>query len=371
MPTEKQTTFFSYARADSNIVLKLATDLREAGAPVWLDQLDIRPGTRWDAAIESALNDSRHLIVVLSQASVSSNNVMDEVSYALENGKTVIPVLVSECTIPFRLKRLQYVDFTAGYEQGLAQLLAVLRVPTGAPGSEPVAASAFGVKQNGSPSVTSNAPRAARPTGQDAAESSPNTTKKPAKKRFLLAGGVIALLVLVFVLSGIFQKEDPLVESQTTNTETAPADSALLLPAIGEANGGGYFFGVDSNGHYLIAAPEDIESSAFPEFSPDMQLEDQLATLNALCAEKGYGGFNDWRVPDKDELLQLYQARKDIGGLLLDATNNGDAAPPDYFSATFYDDHTVFYQNFYDGAEGSYGKFSEGRIRPVRTYEKD
>jgi len=39
MPLEK--TFFSYSRADSEFVLKLATDLRNAGIDIWLDQLDI------------------------------------------------------------------------------------------------------------------------------------------------------------------------------------------------------------------------------------------------------------------------------------------------------------------------------------------
>jgi len=37
---------------------------------------------------------------------------MDEVSYALEKGKHVIPILIKECQIPFRLKRLQYINFT-------------------------------------------------------------------------------------------------------------------------------------------------------------------------------------------------------------------------------------------------------------------
>jgi len=41
-------TFFSYARDDSEFVLKLATELREQGINLWLDQLDIEAGERWD-----------------------------------------------------------------------------------------------------------------------------------------------------------------------------------------------------------------------------------------------------------------------------------------------------------------------------------
>lgn len=121
-----ETIFFSYSRVDSDFVLKLAKDLRDGGANVWLDQLDIKAGSHWDSSIEAALASASRLIVVLSTASVASNNVMDEVSYALESGKTVIPVLLNECTPPFRLRRLQRIDFTGDYETALNQLLVTI-----------------------------------------------------------------------------------------------------------------------------------------------------------------------------------------------------------------------------------------------------
>lgn len=120
--------FFSYARRDSEFVLKLAKELREAGAILWLDQLDILGGQRWDRAIEEALGACQGMIVVLSPESLASNNVMDEVSYALEAGKLVVPILLRSGTIPFRLRRVQHVDFTAGYDTGFAQLLRSLHI---------------------------------------------------------------------------------------------------------------------------------------------------------------------------------------------------------------------------------------------------
>ena len=137
--------FFSYSRADSAFVLRLAQDLRSAGANIWLDQLDIKAGSRWDSSIEAALNGSSTIITILSPTSVASNNVMDEVSFALESNKTVIPVLLAECTVPFRLRRLQHVDFTGEYQASLHQLLSQLgyadaeRVapPTAVPDKEP------------------------------------------------------------------------------------------------------------------------------------------------------------------------------------------------------------------------------------------
>jgi len=128
--------FFSYARADSEFVLRLASDLRSASISLWIDQLDIRPGDRWDSSVENALVASPCLLVVLSPASVASQNVMDEVAFALANKKKVVPVLHQRCEIPFRLQRLQYIDFTATYEHGFTQLLAALNALQQSPTTE-------------------------------------------------------------------------------------------------------------------------------------------------------------------------------------------------------------------------------------------
>jgi hypothetical protein len=125
---EELTYFVSYAREDSEVVLTLATELRAVGVKLWLDQLDIVAGQRWDRAVEEGLATIQGLIVVLSPAAVASHNVMDEVSYALEEGKPVIPILLRPCAIPFRLRRVQYIDLTASYETGFSHLLRALRI---------------------------------------------------------------------------------------------------------------------------------------------------------------------------------------------------------------------------------------------------
>jgi hypothetical protein len=123
--------FFCYASIDKEFVLRLATELRAAGVNVWLDRLDILAGERWDRSIERALAHSQGLIGVLSPESLASDNVMDELSYALEEKKFVVPLLLRPCDIPFRLRRLQYADFSADYKSGLGQLLRALHLPAG------------------------------------------------------------------------------------------------------------------------------------------------------------------------------------------------------------------------------------------------
>jgi beta-lactam-binding protein with PASTA domain len=138
VPVDVPAAFFSYSREDSEFTLRLAGDLKSAGANVWLDQLDIAPGQRWDRSVEDALTNCPRLLVVLSPSSINSTNVLDEVSFALENQKTVVPVLYRDCAIPFRLRRIQYLDFRADYAHALKGLLKTLGV--GQPPEQSVAA---------------------------------------------------------------------------------------------------------------------------------------------------------------------------------------------------------------------------------------
>jgi hypothetical protein len=124
--TQGTQAFFSYCREDSEFALKLAGDLKAAGVTVWLDQLDIAPGQRWDRAVEDALENCSRLVVLLSPAAVNSTNVMDEVSFALEERKTIVPVIYRDCTVPFRLRRVQRADFRQDYAHGLQELIRTL-----------------------------------------------------------------------------------------------------------------------------------------------------------------------------------------------------------------------------------------------------
>ena len=126
MPDEIHKVFFSYSRSDADFVLKVAKALRKEGRHIWVDQLDIPKGGRWDEEVEKALKASRCLLVALSPASSQSQNVLDEVSYALDEKKVVIPILLQSGNIPFRLKRLQYIDFTGDFDDAYQQLIAAL-----------------------------------------------------------------------------------------------------------------------------------------------------------------------------------------------------------------------------------------------------
>jgi hypothetical protein len=147
---KQRKTFISYSRDNKEFALKLALELKEAGFPVWLDQLDIPTGVRWDDEIEKALDACDIFMVILTPSSSTSENVKDEIGYAIDSGKRLLPLLLENAKLPFRLRRFQYVDFTKiTYEDGVArakQLLHnLMEEPTvpraedeAAPSSEPV-----------------------------------------------------------------------------------------------------------------------------------------------------------------------------------------------------------------------------------------
>jgi hypothetical protein len=118
-------TFISYSRVDGQFAQRLASDLRTANVDVWIDQAKLRPGHTWPREVEAGLQECTFVVVVLSPDAVKSDNVMNEVAYAIDKKKIVLPVLYRECDIPLELIRKHRPDFTSDYVRGLADLVRV------------------------------------------------------------------------------------------------------------------------------------------------------------------------------------------------------------------------------------------------------
>lgn len=127
----KGQVFISYAREDKDYVHTLTKELRRVGLDIWIDQ-DIQPGENWDNTVEKALNASDKLLLIASPASMLSENVQDEWSYFLEQGKAVYPFIHRECDLSFRLRRRQYVNSTSDLLMDIAKIVDVLAggIPT-------------------------------------------------------------------------------------------------------------------------------------------------------------------------------------------------------------------------------------------------
>jgi hypothetical protein len=115
--------FISYSRQDADFATKLASDLREKKLKTWRDSENIPAGANWDREIEKAIGECSHVLLIATVHSVASENVVDEISLALNKGKMVIPLMVEKCELPMRIHRAQWIDFRQGYEAALQTLL--------------------------------------------------------------------------------------------------------------------------------------------------------------------------------------------------------------------------------------------------------
>jgi hypothetical protein len=115
--------FISYSKKDTEYVSSLVQALRQQGFDVWFDK-NIMTGNDWDDTIEEEIKNADVLILILSKTSVASENVKDEMSYALSLGKSVNPIKIEECNVPMRLARKQFIDFAIlGHDEGFQRLV--------------------------------------------------------------------------------------------------------------------------------------------------------------------------------------------------------------------------------------------------------
>jgi len=130
----KSLVFISYSREDLEFVDRLAQQLLNSDVLVWLDRWEIRVGESFLDRLQEGIEDSSNLIIVLSPNSVSSHWVREELNMGLmrqfeEQNVYVLPVLISDCDIPWILRSRQYADFRNDFSSGFQELLRSIRPP--------------------------------------------------------------------------------------------------------------------------------------------------------------------------------------------------------------------------------------------------
>ena len=125
--------FISYSSKDKSFVEKLSNKLVENRVGVWLDKWEMKPGDSLIDKIQNGLEDSSHLLVVLSKNYVESEWCRKEHNAGLikeiDNKQVVvIPVLLEDCTIPMFLREKVYADFRGDFDTGFTELFRSLSV---------------------------------------------------------------------------------------------------------------------------------------------------------------------------------------------------------------------------------------------------
>jgi hypothetical protein len=128
---ETPKVFISHATADKDrFVLTFAARLRNNGVDAWVDQWEMNPGDSLvEKIFEQGLKDAQAMIVVLSNHSIKSKWVREELNVAMvqkiEKSTKLIPVRLDSCDVPECLRatiREDIVDLVA-YEPQFRRIL--------------------------------------------------------------------------------------------------------------------------------------------------------------------------------------------------------------------------------------------------------
>lgn len=123
--------FISYSKQDIDFARHLRRLLAAQGFSVWLDESRLAPSSRWWTEIESNIERSAALLVIMSPHARDSDWVEREILYAERLDKPIFPVLLTGEDWP-RLANLQYADMRDGLNATLPpNLVARLAAVTG------------------------------------------------------------------------------------------------------------------------------------------------------------------------------------------------------------------------------------------------
>ena len=120
--------FVSYSSLDRDRVMPVVESLRGNGISVWVDEGNIHAADVWSEQIVQAIADCHVMVVMLSQNSTDSHNVVKEVMLASEQKKALLPVYLEPADIPaklqYQLAGIQHLELYGENEQQVLEDLA-------------------------------------------------------------------------------------------------------------------------------------------------------------------------------------------------------------------------------------------------------
>ncbi len=134
----------------------------------------------------------------------------------------------------------------------------------------------------------------------------------------------------------------------------------------GDKYGGGKIVWIDPLGiHGLIVAEADLPGGAVYTWKRAIEASKQPKSRNVLIN----GVLSFWRLPDKDELNQLYKSKSAVGGF-------ADGPEDHYWSSDEYENPASAFGQYFgpdkpelkSGSWGPYSKTNELRVRAVRSF---
>lgn len=146
--------FVSYASPDREPAFRIVEFLESNGVSCWVAPRDVSPGMEYGEAIISGIENSRALVLVLSEESNNSQFVRKEVERAVSKVKPVLPVRIREVSpagsLEFFISSAQWIDaFRTPMESHLLPLLQAIKGIAGDGTGAPVRSSAAPLVRHG------------------------------------------------------------------------------------------------------------------------------------------------------------------------------------------------------------------------------
>ena len=326
--------FISYSSLDRDRVMPVVESLRGNGISVWVDEGNIHAADLWSEQIVQAIADCHVMVVMLSQNSTDSHNVVKEVMLASEQKKALLPVYLEPAEVPaklqYQLAGIQHLELYGQDEQQVLEDLAN-------------GLAKRGVSRDGKPSapLPTTVKRHERPRPKPAIPTQPKTFAKPIA--WVLAVWVAVLLGLLFFKIPTTEVPETSTQNPTTTLGRVhlkipiPEEYPLAKPTNMPFGAQLRLLAISPNGRFLayVCMYEKERHLCLRSLSEDtFQLLNGTngAVLPFFSPDEKWLGFVTEQKVKKIEISS---------GLLTDVC---DAKNP-YAGATWSDDGTIYFGN--------------------------
>ncbi len=125
----KPNLFMSYSRREVGFVDDLTIRLEQQEYNIWLDYRSLVPGKPWEEQIYQGIANANIVLLLVSNASIASENVRMEWKRVIEQKKRIILLIFEAVDLPAELEKFEWVDFRGNYENALIELTKQLQMP--------------------------------------------------------------------------------------------------------------------------------------------------------------------------------------------------------------------------------------------------
>ncbi|NNJ72260.1 MAG: toll/interleukin-1 receptor domain-containing protein, partial [Enterobacterales bacterium] len=203
--------FISYSSKDGDIANKICEGLEAKQHHCWIAPRDINPGESYPSAIMRGLNECKVMLIIVSDNSILSRHVLNEVEQAFKSETAIIPVRIADIVpsgdLDYFLSLTQWFDVISGdVEQHIDDLATKIR-PLVAQGNE---------------SVSSTVASPPQPIPDPKPEPEPKS--KSSSKPLLMALIAIIVVILGFLIYSFMPAPEPTMDGFT---EAVMVDEAI------------------------------------------------------------------------------------------------------------------------------------------------